>query len=324
MIDILVINWNQASRTIRCLEALQCLDALTAGSPDYRVHLLDNGSVDESFALLEGWFAGQGIALADKGERSPVWPVGVSLLSTVENVGYAAGMNLLLDRVAQEGDGSRVLFLNNDAIIEPGAVAVLSRVMDLSKAAAVSGVIVTAAGSLQFAGERWPWTLIEAHFARQEPGAEEYWETSRYNGAGALLDWSLLARRKTDAGYYFDPTLFMYFDELDLSRYAASLGLRCVVARDAIVRHDESSSAGGRASSIVLYYLTRNRILMAKRLLRPPALYAYYVYFGLRTVVQELKRLLQRQGMAITRAAFSGLLTDMLLASVSGRIIPRR
>ena len=111
MIAILIINYRTASATAACVEA-----ALAQGE-GLRVFLLDNGSG-----------AADAHALAELARTHPGY---VEFESSAGNIGFAAGMNRLLERALAQPDIDHVLLLNSDALMARGALAALRAAIDL-------------------------------------------------------------------------------------------------------------------------------------------------------------------------------------------------
>ena len=74
MTAIIILNWNNANDTI------SCLDSLVNSKGDFRVYLVDNGSVDNSLSQLEYWV---------KNHQE----IDVVLIPLDKNYGFASGNN---------------------------------------------------------------------------------------------------------------------------------------------------------------------------------------------------------------------------------------
>jgi GT2 family glycosyltransferase len=139
MVRVVVLNWNAAWYTRRCLRAL----AATDYPPDrLEVVLVDNGSLDGSLPQLRWEFPG------------------VRLLANGRNLGFAEGNN----RALRDLDGiDFVALVNNDAVVEPGWLRPLvdALVADPRAGAAAArlllepamvGLTVEAAGEVELSG----------------------------------------------------------------------------------------------------------------------------------------------------------------------------
>src|SRR5512138_847542 len=109
--SVVILNWNGA----RLLPA--CLSALAEQTyRDFDLYLVDNGSIDESIALLDDL----------ERDRHPGWlssplPRPPAVMRNGANVGFAAGNNQAFGVI-----GSKyVVALNNDAFPEPQWLAEL-------------------------------------------------------------------------------------------------------------------------------------------------------------------------------------------------------
>ena len=95
-VGVVVLNYRGAADTIACIESLQKLDEPA------RLVVVDNGSGDGSVEQLG--------AVA-----------GIELIANVSNVGFAAGNNVAIDRLLDDGI-EFVWVLNNDTVVEPSAL----------------------------------------------------------------------------------------------------------------------------------------------------------------------------------------------------------
>src|SRR5690349_17874083 len=95
-VRVVVLNWNAAWYTRRCVESLLRTDH----PPDrFEVVIVDNGSVDGSAERLADWFPR------------------LRLVRNGANLGFAEGCN----RAMRDRDGvDLVALVNNDATVEPG------------------------------------------------------------------------------------------------------------------------------------------------------------------------------------------------------------
>ena len=125
-VSVVIVLWNQAHLTLRCLRAL-----LAQGGPVLDVILVDNASTDDTAALL---------ARVD----------GVRVLARPGNDGFIVGCNL----GAAAARGRAVLLLNNDAVVQPGAIAAALATLDSGPdIGAVGGKLVLPSGLLQEGGQ---------------------------------------------------------------------------------------------------------------------------------------------------------------------------
>ena len=105
-VAIVILNWNNAPDTLRCLASVQALDY-----PNYHVVVVDNSSTDGS---------------ADRIRAS--YPM-AKILKLEINSGYAGGNNAGI-RYALQGECEYVLLLNNDTLVAPGMLTELVQVAE--------------------------------------------------------------------------------------------------------------------------------------------------------------------------------------------------
>src|SRR5262249_10027766 len=72
-----------------------------------------------------------------------VLPAGIEVLRLPENLGYAGGMNAGVAALRERGC-DRVLLLNNDAVLEPGALRALAEALEDPRAAGAGPVVLRA------------------------------------------------------------------------------------------------------------------------------------------------------------------------------------
>src|SRR6476646_10133325 len=101
MVRVVVLNWNAAELTARCLRSVLA----TRHHPDrLEVVVVDNGSIDGSLDLLRREF-----------------PV-VRIIENGSNLGFAEGCNRALRDL---DDVEFVAMVHHDAVVEPGSLAPL-------------------------------------------------------------------------------------------------------------------------------------------------------------------------------------------------------
>lgn len=246
--SVIILNWNGA----RLLPA--CLSALASQSyHDYKLLLVDNGSIDGSSHLLEDL------------ERTtwPDWmssplPAPARIIRNMQNVGFAAGNNMAIE----QSGAKYIVLLNNDAITEPHWLAELVTTADSAQPSvgmvastmlfahrpdyvASAGISIGRDG---VALDRGLGLLTEKMGAR---GVTPVFGPS----AGAALYKADMLR---DVGL-LDNRFFSYLEDADLAWRARSRGWRALYNPRARVLH-EYSATGGHNSPFKTTLISRNRI----------------------------------------------------------------
>lgn len=192
---------------------------------------------------------------------------GWHLITSLQNVGFGAGVNLGADYAWKMG-ATDVLLLNPDAYIDAADLEKLRVHAEAHRHDAVAPRILDSEGRIWFDGAdlylkdgltlaarkrsqrahegRWPW-LTGACLFIPEPA------------------WHLAGG--------FDEDYFLYWEDVDFSRRLVKAGGGLRVVEDAVAVHDEGGTqqdAGTRAKSDLYYYYNiRNRLLFAARHLEP-------------------------------------------------------
>ncbi len=223
-----VLSWNGREDTLACLESLE--------GEDVEVIVVDNASEDGSADAVKG----------------------VELIRNDRNLGYAGGMNVGIRRALERG-ADAVLLLNNDVLVEPGAIEAM--VAASEGAAGVSPLIVFAddPAAVWYAGARFD-PKSGYHGRQFTERIDRVVPTERICGAAVLMPREALER----VGL-FDEELFAYAEDVDWSLRARELGLPLLVTPHGQIRHKVSASTGGEGSPNALYYSTRNLLAVSER-----------------------------------------------------------
>ncbi len=236
-VSVLIVVWNQAEHTLACLRSLQ--GALVG--IDAEILIADNASDDATPQLLER-------------------VEGARIFRRTCNEGFLMACNFL----AAEASGEHLLFLNNDATLEAGAVRrALASLYRRPKIGAVGGRVVLPHGVVQEAGNT-------------------IWRDGTGNGYGrdrspsdpGVLDWKytdyvsgvFLLTRRADFMRLggFDPALApAYCEDVDYCIKLWRDGLAVVCDPLVVVHHFEFGSAVGTASSIAL--MARNAAVLRRK-----------------------------------------------------------
>ncbi len=227
-----VLNWNGGDDTVAALASLGAVPAIC----------VDNGSTDGSDLAVE--------------ERCP----DAELIRTNANLGFAGGNNVGIRRALERG-ADWVLLLNNDAVAEPGLHEALGRAAAARPdAGLLACLILDGDGSkVQYAGATYHARLgYSGRVERTPPPALR--DVDRADGAALAV-----SRVAAERAGLLDEELFLYVEDVDWSLRLRAAGFAVVLVPDARVRHKGSAASGGRASTVNLYYDTRNTIVVDER-----------------------------------------------------------
>jgi GT2 family glycosyltransferase len=232
MIAVIVLTYNSAEY----LDALLASIAETVYEGTWTLIVVDNASTDETPRRLQKESA-------------------VTLIETGENLGYAGGMNVGID-AARTMNAEYVVLLNHDVIVDHHW---LSELMTVAQADAQIGA-VQARVMLEQSREKINSIGNHIHYLGFGFTGGNGQTFNEADGAVRDITYAsgaavLLRMKAIDAVGAFDPTYFMYHEDLDLGWRLWRGGWRVVLAPRAIVYH-----AFDFARSIKKYYwMERNR-----------------------------------------------------------------
>jgi GT2 family glycosyltransferase len=203
----------------------QTLESL-APSDETKVVVVDNGSEDDSVAILR--------------DRFPR----VELIELPENIGFGRALNLAVDRVP----GDPVIFLNNDVECEPGLVEALLGALE-EGVSSVAGVLVQrdapelidSAGVAVEGDTLMAFDYLHGESVDRLPSAPAPLGPT---GGAALYRHDAF----TSVGG-FDERIFVYYEDVDLALRMRAAGHRCVLAPEARALHAFSATLGSRSGA---------------------------------------------------------------------------
>ena len=232
-LSIVIVNWNGVALLARCLDAL-----IPQLDPADQIIVVDNGSHDGSVEWLR--------------HTHPTIPC----IALPANIGFSGGNNAALPQCSNPW----IFLLNNDAYVEPGAVAALRAAADRAgeQVGAISATMVFAHAP----------DLIASNgiLLRRDGVALDHAMTEPVSGlaqdlfavAGASGGAVLLRRAMIDDIGLFPDDFFNYLEDVDLAWRALLRGWQTLSCPHAIVLHVYSATSG-QGSPFKQRLLGRNR-----------------------------------------------------------------
>jgi GT2 family glycosyltransferase len=219
--EIIIVNWNNREETLECIAAVAVQLGEASGAS---ITVVDNGSTD-----------GSQTAIASK------YP-NVKLFVLPENRGFTGGLAAAL----AGSIATNVIFLNNDAVPEPGWLAALVTAIDEAPddVMSVGGKIVDPTGTkIDFIGGVM---TFDGHAF--QPGFRYPLGTRDEPAAGDELLFAcggnMISRRRAmmELGA-FDDDYFAYLEDVDFGWRAWIAGYRVLYEPRALVRHASSTTS---------------------------------------------------------------------------------
>jgi GT2 family glycosyltransferase len=252
----IILNWNGAEQTIHCIRALEAYCTIP-------IVIIDNDSEPGDYQKLLAYMAGQDASRSlvttqeDISTDTRLW--NRCLIRNNGNHGYAGGNNVGLDYAYRAGYDCFWL-LNNDIIIESGALPALLRPMQADPSCGFCSSVLVYADNPDLVqcvggGTNYPWLgktrLIGKNARRACLQTVEFPKPDYLMGASMLI-----AREVIERVGLMDERYFMYSEEVDWQRRAAAEGITCQVALDSFARHGDSGSTRGSSH---MFHFYRNR-----------------------------------------------------------------
>jgi len=215
-VSIILILYNKASLTLRCLRSL-----MEASSPPFELIIVDNASKDETSKLLN---------------RID----GAVIVRNTSNEGFLLACNA----AARKARGKHLLFLNNDTIVFPKAIAEAVKTQESDgRIGAVGARIINLDGKLQEAGSIiWKNGECQGYGRLDDPffGAYMYQREIDY-GSGAFL----LTPRDLfeDMGGFDEDYRPAYYEDSDYCTRLRKRALKIVYEPFSVIYHCEFGSA---------------------------------------------------------------------------------
>jgi GT2 family glycosyltransferase len=278
-----ILAHNELSYTRECLTSILALDP-----PADRVLLVDNASTDGTAARVAEEFPDVGV------------------LALPENRYFAGGVNAGLERALLEGAGS-VLLLNNDLVLERGALGILAAALEQDPSRGAVGpklFFYDRPDRIWFAGgviARGTGLIRHRGVHRKDDGFRDGPRPVEYLSGAAVL----LSRRALETVGLLDPAYVMYVEDADWSARARRAGFTLWYEPAARGWHHVSVTSGGGLTPLKAYFRLRSGALFLSRHAAPWERPVAWLSYGAWTAV------------LLARAAVTGRL-DAARALVDG------
>jgi len=234
-----IVTFNSAGDIVKCLESLG-----RQTFRNFRVHVLDNASSDNTIAELRGF--------------------PVDLMTSKVNSGFAKAHNDLMRAHPAE----YVLVLNPDAILEPEFIERLLSALEARPDAAsatgkllrMDGKTLDSAGIVMLRSQRHLDRGADAPDTGQYDKPEDVFGPS---GAAALYRVKALHDVAID-GQFFDEDFFAYREDADLAWRCRLMGWTSIYVPSAVALHRRRVTPERRSqlSALINYHSVKNRFLL--------------------------------------------------------------
>ncbi len=288
LLSIITINYNGLKDTCELIESLP------ADDDSLEVIVVDNASTKDEASEIENRFSH------------------VMVIRSDENLGFAGGNNLGI----QAAHGKYLFFLNNDTIIhQPSAIShLIKRLESSDEIGIVSPKIRFSWGSqqIQYAG----YTSLSSITLRnksigcgeEDQGQYDIARPTPYAHGAAMM----VKREVIEQAGMMPVCYFLYYEELDWSVMIRRAGYEIWYEPACTVYHKESQTTG-RISPLKTFYITRNRLLFAKRNIKGISKYMSYLYLMVIVAPKDMLKYCWQGRYDLSKATFNGIIQFMKL-----------
>ena len=287
-LGVIVLNWNGASDTIACLEALS--------KSEYKLQYLlivDNGSTDDSVVDITDWGRSTGMDVhvfdqildhtVEKNELNKKYDMFTAgqlfILKLEENCGYTGGNNAGIKWMLKR-EVDAVFICNNDTMVYPNTLSAMISTINQNKDVGVSSCkivsndnksVINPGGNLIYwLGVHFYWRFKDSRIGEEE--------VNFVPGCTMMIRTSLL---RTIGGFRED--FFLYADDIEFCNRVIRSGWKIVINLDAKIR---SQVGGGGGSAVYYYFVTRNTLIFINEELKGVQRFVAFMAFYIERIIQ--------------------------------------
>lgn len=250
-----IVNWNGSKDTIECVKSLLGIK--------YKLEIIvvDNGSDRDDIALIESSIG-----------------LNIHLIQNNENLGFSIANNMGI-KYALENNGSHVLILNNDTIVDKQFLKELIIKSNLEANIGITAPLIfyNHDKSLIWSGPGYISKIKGSGFTKFENKSDDAnlisQECTFVSGCCMLIK-----REVFQSIGLLDPKYFLYLEDTDFCYRTSKAGFKIYFVKESHIYHKASVSTKKFDKLLPLYYVTRNRLYFAKKNF---GLYYYFVFYYL-------------------------------------------
>lgn len=276
---VIVINWNNARDTIKCVKSLASWGSL---KPD--IYVVDNASTDHSVQEIESRFPD------------------ITIIKSKKNLGFAGGNNLAIKK-AMENGANEILLLNNDAEATDADISRMLATLRARLDIAVIGPRIRVGAAVLAGGCDIGLNMDTNIHWDPEMGVDGIKKVEYVPGTAFMI-----RREAIEKVGLLDEEYFFSGEIADLCRRIYDAGMVCCIDLGAEAIHMVDGPSRIR-NTLHAYYSTRNRFLYVKKHYRSNrlALYSMWIRYFVRDLAFSIVNGDLGRSKAITLALFDGV-----------------
>ena len=272
------------------------IDTLPLEDESIEVIVVDNASKEDEATLIE--------------QRYPQ----VKVIRSKENLGFAGGNNLGI----QAARGKYLFFLNNDTLLEERGKRLEVReifqpLIDRLESSENIGMVCPKIrftwgdNPIQFAGFT-PLSRITLRNRSIGCGESDHGQFDMAHPTPYAHGAAMMVKREViEKAGMMPECYFLYYEELDWSMMIRRAGYEIWYDPACTIYHKESQTTG-QSSPLKSYYMTRNRLLFAKRNISGPKKILTYLYLTGVVALRDILKYTLRCRVDLSKATFNGVL----------------
>ncbi len=236
-ISYIVICFNSENYVLKCINSI-----LNQSHTNNEIILVDNNSTDDTISTVKG--------LCIKNN--------IKLISNTTNLGYSNAIAMAIEKTK----GEFLAILNADSFLDANwASNLLKAFRSDEKIMSASGKVLFPNGELQSSGG-----MMDKYGAVVQRDGKIFNSRKIHDNSFFFYNdgSSFMIRRKIFQETSFDPNLFLYYEDVDLSWKIRMLGYKIAYVPEAISYHYMGQSIPDMTLS-KFYHITRNRIYVCHK-----------------------------------------------------------
>lgn len=276
-VGVVVLNFKVKEEVFKCLTSV-----LDSSYKNLNIVVVDNNSGDGIEGEISRFARNDG---------------DLEFIQTGENLGYTGGNNVGIKKLIE--DGCRYVFvINPDTEVTKDCIKILVEKMEEDEEIGVCGpkILFKDRKTIWFAGGVMDTNnVLGSHIGVDEKDLGQYnqsRECDYITGAALFLRTSVLKRIGV-----FDERFFLYYEDSDLCFRIKKSEKKIMYIPEAVVYHGNAKSTG-MGSPLQDYFITRNRMLFAKK------------HLSFRTQFALFREALRNRGNKVRKMAFQDFLMN--------------
>lgn len=268
-IGIILVNYNGLRYNKECIDSIK-----KSTFKNYKIIVVDNNSTDGSVKKLKEDYHNE-----------------IEITETGKNLGFSGANNIGIKK-AIEYECTHIMLLNNDTIIDENMLHTMLHTSVINNAVVCPkiyyydnrNIIWSAGGTIN-----WKKGLAVQYGIDEEDDIQYDKEKKVEFATGCCVLIPLSAVKKTGM---LSEEYFLYYEDTDYSMRLIKAGFDIIYQPKAFMYHRVSASTGGTKSKLLIYYMTRNRLIFNKKYNKHNwmAMMYFYCTFFVKKIIWRIKK----------------------------------